>query len=114
LHDDAMWVYGGMTDLQERADFWRWDTGEINIHTLKPSLYHVMKEHRGHGSQLHTFLTFTLVNREMIGLMHQSTFARQKYPVSLSIRNQEDPRTVLNMYRPTSLLSYPYSFSSCL
>ncbi|GFG32149.1 hypothetical protein Cfor_01490, partial [Coptotermes formosanus] len=26
LHDDAMWVYGGMTDLQERADFWRWDT----------------------------------------------------------------------------------------
>ncbi|XP_069699123.1 uncharacterized protein [Periplaneta americana] len=26
LHDEAMWVYGGMTDLQERADFWRWDT----------------------------------------------------------------------------------------
>jgi hypothetical protein len=29
LHDDAMWVYGGMTDLQERADFWRWDTGKL-------------------------------------------------------------------------------------
>jgi hypothetical protein len=28
LHDDAMWVYGGMTDLQERADLWRWDTGK--------------------------------------------------------------------------------------
>lgn len=27
LHDDAMWVYGGMTDLQERNDFWRFDTG---------------------------------------------------------------------------------------
>nr|CAD7442846.1 unnamed protein product [Timema bartmani] len=26
LHDDAIWVYGGMTDLQERADLWRWDT----------------------------------------------------------------------------------------
>ncbi|KAL0268994.1 UNVERIFIED_CONTAM: hypothetical protein PYX00_010748 [Menopon gallinae] len=26
LHDDAMWIYGGMTDLQERNDFWRWDT----------------------------------------------------------------------------------------
>lgn len=26
LHDDAVWVYGGMTDLQERNDFWRWDT----------------------------------------------------------------------------------------
>ncbi|UYV60303.1 hypothetical protein LAZ67_1000783 [Cordylochernes scorpioides] len=25
LHDGAMWVYGGLTDLQERADFWRWD-----------------------------------------------------------------------------------------
>lgn len=26
LHDEAMWIYGGMTDLQERGDFWRWDT----------------------------------------------------------------------------------------
>nr|CAD7401505.1 unnamed protein product [Timema cristinae] len=26
LHDDSIWVYGGMTDLQERADLWRWDT----------------------------------------------------------------------------------------
>ncbi|XP_050733388.1 uncharacterized protein LOC127006985 isoform X2 [Eriocheir sinensis] len=26
LHDDGMWVYGGMTDLQERNDFWRFDT----------------------------------------------------------------------------------------
>ncbi|PSN48213.1 hypothetical protein C0J52_03587 [Blattella germanica] len=26
LHDDAVWIYGGMTDLQERSDFWRWDT----------------------------------------------------------------------------------------
>lgn len=25
LHSDAMWVYGGMTDLQERSDLWRWD-----------------------------------------------------------------------------------------
>nr|XP_045586690.1 uncharacterized protein LOC123748456 isoform X2 [Procambarus clarkii] len=26
MHDDQMWVYGGMTDLQERNDFWRYDT----------------------------------------------------------------------------------------
>ncbi|XP_067125403.1 uncharacterized protein [Centruroides vittatus] len=25
VHDAAMWVYGGMTDLQERNDFWKWD-----------------------------------------------------------------------------------------
>lgn len=25
LHDNAMWVFGGMTDLQERSDFWRFD-----------------------------------------------------------------------------------------
>lgn len=28
LHDSAMWVYGGMTDLQERSDFWRFDFGK--------------------------------------------------------------------------------------
>lgn len=27
LYDNQMWVYGGMTDLQERNDFWRFDTG---------------------------------------------------------------------------------------
>ncbi|XP_037778566.1 uncharacterized protein LOC119575159 [Penaeus monodon] len=26
LYDNQMWVYGGMTDLQERNDFWRFDT----------------------------------------------------------------------------------------
>lgn len=25
LHDDAMWIYGGMTDLHERSDLWKWD-----------------------------------------------------------------------------------------
>ncbi|XP_015608801.1 uncharacterized protein LOC107274303 isoform X2 [Cephus cinctus] len=28
LHEDAMYIYGGMTDLQERSDCWRWD---VNI-----------------------------------------------------------------------------------
>jgi hypothetical protein len=27
LHDNAMWIFGGMTDLQERSDFWRFDFG---------------------------------------------------------------------------------------
>ncbi|KAL1138043.1 hypothetical protein AAG570_009738 [Ranatra chinensis] len=26
LHDDSIWIYGGMTDLLERSDFWRFDT----------------------------------------------------------------------------------------
>ncbi|XP_075237616.1 uncharacterized protein LOC142333905 [Lycorma delicatula] len=26
VHDDSMWIYGGMTDLHERADLWRFDT----------------------------------------------------------------------------------------
>lgn len=25
IHDAAMWIYGGLTDLQPRADFWKWD-----------------------------------------------------------------------------------------
>lgn len=25
LHDNAVWIFGGMTDLQERSDFWRFD-----------------------------------------------------------------------------------------
>ena len=29
LHDNAMWVFGGMTDLQEKSDFWRFDLGNI-------------------------------------------------------------------------------------
>lgn len=28
LHDNAVWIFGGMTDLQERSDFWRFDFGE--------------------------------------------------------------------------------------
>ena len=34
LHDNAMWAYGGMTDLQEKSDFWRFDFGKyLIIHT---------------------------------------------------------------------------------
>ncbi len=29
LHENAMWIFGGMTDLQERSDFWRFDFGKI-------------------------------------------------------------------------------------
>ena len=27
VHDSAMWVFGGMTDLTERSDLWRLDLG---------------------------------------------------------------------------------------
>ncbi len=29
VFDQGMWVYGGMTDLQDRSDFWRLDFGKI-------------------------------------------------------------------------------------
>lgn len=28
LFDQAMWVYGGMTDLTERSDLWKFDLGK--------------------------------------------------------------------------------------
>ena len=28
VYDGSMWVLGGMTDLNERSDFWRWSFGE--------------------------------------------------------------------------------------
>ena len=28
IHDDTMWVYGGMTDLNERQDLWKIDLRE--------------------------------------------------------------------------------------
>lgn len=43
VHDDSMWIYGGMTDLNERADLWRFDTSEslfvanINIKGCLPN-----------------------------------------------------------------------------
>ncbi|XP_033330241.2 uncharacterized protein LOC117222581 isoform X3 [Megalopta genalis] len=35
LHGDAMYVYGGMTDLQERSDCWRWDVNTASWCLLK-------------------------------------------------------------------------------
>ena len=32
LHNNALWVFGGMTDLQERSDFWRFDFGKYDTH----------------------------------------------------------------------------------
>ena len=29
VHDQAMWVFGGMCDLQPRNDFWKWSFGKI-------------------------------------------------------------------------------------
>ncbi|RWS29629.1 uncharacterized protein B4U80_08685 [Leptotrombidium deliense] len=27
VHNNCLWIYGGMTDLQEKSDFWKWDFG---------------------------------------------------------------------------------------
>ena len=35
LHGDAMYIYGGMTDLQERSDCWRWDVNTASWCLLK-------------------------------------------------------------------------------
>ena len=34
IYDQGMWVYGGMTDLQERSDLWRLDLGKRSLNTL--------------------------------------------------------------------------------
>lgn len=31
IHDSSIWVYGGMTDLQERSDLWRFDTCKLYL-----------------------------------------------------------------------------------
>lgn len=41
LHGDAMYIYGGMTDLQERSDCWRWD--------VNSSLWYILKNKPGPG-----------------------------------------------------------------
>jgi Kelch motif len=33
IYDEGMWVYGGMTDLQERSDLWRLDLGKRCLNT---------------------------------------------------------------------------------
>lgn len=57
VHDDSMWIYGGMTDLNERADLWRFDTSESlwQIQTLKgafqiPEFSNSQSEHCTHSS----------------------------------------------------------------
>ncbi|CAG9854868.1 unnamed protein product [Phyllotreta striolata] len=35
LQGDAMWIYGGMTDLQERSDLWKWDVPSRTWHCVK-------------------------------------------------------------------------------
>lgn len=55
-------------------------------------------------------LTVTLDGREVVGLMPQSFSAKWKYRFAHSVENQGDPRTVLDLHWPASLLFYPYSF----
>ncbi|KAJ8984996.1 hypothetical protein NQ317_016907 [Molorchus minor] len=38
LHGDAMWVYGGMTDLQERSDLWKWDIASTTWLCIKSKI----------------------------------------------------------------------------
>ncbi len=38
VHDQAMWVFGGMCDLQARNDFWKWSFG--NFDTISFSSEH--------------------------------------------------------------------------
>ena len=35
VHDNHMWVYGGMTDLQARDDFWMWSFSKSGFLLLK-------------------------------------------------------------------------------
>lgn len=35
IHDENLWIYGGMTDLQERSDLWRFDIGIETFYKIK-------------------------------------------------------------------------------
>ena len=45
LHNNALWVFGGMTDLQERSDFWRFDFGKYRLldNFMKPIILWIAK-----------------------------------------------------------------------
>ena len=48
LHNNALWVFGGMTDLQERSDFWRFDFGKLDnfmIPVILQANYALPKQH---------------------------------------------------------------------
>ena len=48
LHNNALWVFGGMTDLQERSDFWRFDFGKYRLldNFMKPIILNALpKQH---------------------------------------------------------------------
>lgn len=38
LQTDSMWIYGGMTDLQERSDLWKWDIPSRTWHCVKSKI----------------------------------------------------------------------------
>ncbi|XP_072401398.1 uncharacterized protein [Diabrotica undecimpunctata] len=38
LQGEAMWIYGGMTDLQERSDLWKWDIPSRTWHCVKSKI----------------------------------------------------------------------------
>ena len=38
VHDGAMWVFGGMCDLNAKNDFWKWSFGEIYFSCLDSKL----------------------------------------------------------------------------
>ena len=45
VHNQAMWVFGGMSDLQERSDCWKFDFGELSSHGATCQFYHIRSEH---------------------------------------------------------------------
>jgi hypothetical protein len=85
LHDDSIWVYGGMTDLQERSDFWRFDTGNFIFK------YYLFSSSRA-GVIFQTF--YFIVPRTKIcnkQYLEQSTLVHRE----LLVRS---PTTTLSMY----------------
>ncbi len=44
LHDSAMWVFGGMTDLQDRADFWKFDFSKSPNNQFQSQIWHTVRK----------------------------------------------------------------------
>ena len=59
LHNNALWVFGGMTDLQERSDFWRFDFGKYRLYTIPWNQWFITLP-KEHSSKIIVYMFFSV------------------------------------------------------
>ena len=72
VHDSAMWIFGGMSDLLEMSDCWKFDLGNNDVH-LYPNLqkfsvsrcWHPVRSKPGPGC-LHSHSAVKMLNQMLV------------------------------------------------